>query len=383
MSQDTTAQPPVTDSMVIDEELILLSGLPSAAPSPFAIIGAELFGSFLLVFVGLGAGLYASLQGLGSLEIALAFGIALMAGIAAVGKVSGGHFNPAVTFGMALAGRVSWSKVWAYLVGQLVGAVAAAAALFVTIPSALTTGTATLRSVFSATANGFGVHSGAFTAAEAAFYGPYLAQGATREQVDQAIAQAQIGPPPVFPEFSALQVGLIEAICTALFVGVILAVTDQRIKSKVAPIVIGFSLAALLLVATPFSGGSLNPMRSLAAAAFSDSWAISQVWVFWVAPLLGAAVAALFYRGFTQAPDPVSMLAFETDDEFAVAAAAERGTYTQGPESDTVVDFVEVETIIIDVDLAEDETAPTKTESPKAAPKKAAPKKTESGTEPK
>ena len=303
MSQDASAQQtPIAETVVIDHARDAHSSQPtSVTSSPFALIGAELLGSFLFVFVGLGVALYASLQGLGALEVALAFGIALMAGIAAVGHVSGGHFNPAVTFGSALAGRTPWKLVPVYWVTQVVGAAAAAAALFATVPASLydsdSATFSSLRNAFSVTANGFGDHSAAYTTAQNAFFGAYLSQGATQEQIDAAISSGQLVV-PTFTQFDLTAVAIIEVIATALFVGIVLAVTDRRVKAKFAPVIIGLSFAALLLVAAPFDGGSINPARSLAAAIFSDGWALSQLWIFWVAPLVGAAIAALFYRGF-------------------------------------------------------------------------------------
>lgn len=303
MSQDASAQQtPLAETVVIDHARDAHSSQPTqVTSSPFALIGAELLGSFLLVFVGVGLALYASLQGAGSLEIALGFGIALMAGIAAVWHVSGGHFNPAVTFGSALAGRTPWKLVPVYWISQIVGSVAAAAALFATIPKSMTSGDSaafsSLRDAFSVTANGFGDHSASAVAAENTFYSAFLAQGATREQVNAAIDAGQLSV-PTFTTFDLAAVAIIEVIATALFVGVILAVTDKRVKARFAPVIIGLAYAAMIMVAMPLDGGSINPARSLASALFSESWALSQVWIFWVAPLVGAAIAALFYRGF-------------------------------------------------------------------------------------
>ncbi|SDC34428.1 aquaporin Z [Sanguibacter gelidistatuariae] len=353
MSQDASAQQtPITETVVIDHERDAHSSRPALfTSSPFALIGAELLGTFLLVFVGVGMALYASLQGIGSLEVALGFGVALIAGIAAVGHISGGHFNPAVTFGAALAGRTPWKLVPVYWITQIVGAVAAAAALFATIPKSLTTGDtaaySSLKNFFSATANGFGDHSPAFASAQKAFFAPYLAQGATQAQINDAINSGQLVL-PTFTKFDLTAVAIMEVIATALFVGVILAVTDKRVKAKSAPIVIGLTFFILLMLATPFDGGSLNPARSLAAALFSDGWALSQVWIFWVAPLVGAAIAALFYRGFAGEETVVDYVYYGDVavegglelDEIAVeedAAAA----------SDVVVEEVVVEEIVV------------------------------------
>ena len=134
-------------------------------PSLVARLGAEAFGTFALVLVGLGIALYSTVSGLGgALGVALGFGIAVLAGIIAVGHVSGGHFNPAVTLGAAIAGRTPWKDVLPYWLAQLVGGILAAAILFITIPSALPgllaqDGEASARSFFAASANGYGEHS--------------------------------------------------------------------------------------------------------------------------------------------------------------------------------------------------------------------------------
>ena len=238
-------------------------------------LGAEVFGTFLLVFVGIGIALYSSVTGSpGSLGITLGFGIALIAGVAAVGHISGGHFNPAVSLGAAIAGRISWTDLLPYWVAQIIGGLAATAALFLTIPSGLAAalGIANTRTFFSSTSTGFGDHSPLST----------LSSGAVT--------------------FSAAPALIVEVIATALFVGIVLAVTDARLRSKVAPVAIGLAFGVLVLVATPITGGSLNPARSTATAFFSESWALGQVWLFWVAPLLGGAIAGLLVTVFAPAP---------------------------------------------------------------------------------
>lgn len=365
MSQDASAQQaPLAETVVIDHERDAHSAAPTPPTSaPFARIGAELFGTFLLVFVGVGVALYASLQGVGSLEVALGFGLALVAGITAVGHISGGHFNPAVTFGSAIAGRTPWKLVPVYWVSQIVGGAAAAAALFATIPKALTSGdtavATSLKDFFSVTANGFGEHSPTYGAARAAFDNTYLAQGATQAQIDEAISAGQLAL-PTFPSFDLTAVAIVEVIATALFVGIILAVTDKRVTATFAPVVIGLSLTVLLLLATPFSGGSLNPARSLAAALFSDGWALSQVWIFWVAPLVGAAIAALFYRGFAGEETVVDYVYYgdvpedeteaelhdERDEVAADEVAVEEIAVEEIVETDS--DGVVVEEIVVD-----------------------------------
>ncbi|GAA2243721.1 hypothetical protein GCM10010401_16000 [Rarobacter faecitabidus] len=279
-----------------------------APPAPAAIgnglvgrIGAEFFGTFLLVFVGVGAALYGSILGFGQLGVALAFGIALIAGIAAVGSISGGHFNPAVTFGLTLAGRASWKDLLPYWVSQLAGGSFATLVLWAITPrqvNVLTDISSTSRAeLFQNAANGFAAHSPAFDSSAADQVKQYLAQGFTADQIKEAVAAGQVTFKDSF-DISWTNALILETVAVALFVGIILAVTDARTKIKFQPVVIGLSLAALLALAMPLTNGSLNPARSFATAVFAGGWTWGQLWVFIVAPLLGGAIAALFYRGF-------------------------------------------------------------------------------------
>lgn len=247
---------------------------PELSPALIAKLGAEAFGSFVVVLAGLGVALYAGFTGLGGgpLAVGLAFGLGYLAAAITVGHVSGAHFNPALTLGAAIAQRVPWRDVIPYWVAQLVGSAFAAAVLFVAIASFPALGGAE-RTFFATVANGFGEHSPIAAVSGAAGEG--------------------------FGMWGAL---LIECVVTAVFVGVALGSTDRRSNPALAPFSIGLILAVMLLVAIPVTNGSVNPARSTAAAIFSDSWAFGQLWVFWVAPLVGAAIAAIVYRAF--APDP-------------------------------------------------------------------------------
>ncbi|WP_448630158.1 aquaporin [Cellulomonas soli] len=241
----------------------VLVATPSG-PGLAARLGAEAFGTFLLVLAGIGTALYASVTGATVFAVALAFGFALVAAIASVGHISGGHFNPAVTLGAVLAGRTPARDLLPYWLVQAVAGIAATAVLFV-VANTLPALDGQVTSFFAAAANGYDTHSS---------FG--------------------------FPVLAAL---LIEFVATAVLVGVILAVTGRRDSSVNPSVVIGLTFAALLLVAIPVTNGGLNPARSLAAAVFSGSELLKQVWVFWVAPLLGAAVAALVYRAFATSPE--------------------------------------------------------------------------------
>ena len=259
-------------------------------PSLVARLGAEAFGTFTLVLVGLGIALYSTVSGLGgTLGVALGFGIAVLAGIIAVGHVSGGHFNPAVTLGAAIGGRTAWKDVLPYWLAQLVGGILAAAILFITIPSTLPGllaqgADASSKSFFSSVSNGYAEHSPLAVA-----------------------SQGQV-------EFSLVIALLVEIVVTAVFVGIILGATDRRSANVQAPFAIGLALAVLILVAIPVTNASLNPARSTASAIFSDSWALSQLWLFWVAPLVGAALAGLIYRAFAAEPAEDNLL--EEDDAY-------------------------------------------------------------------
>lgn len=250
--------------------------------SLLARLGAEVFGTFTLVLLGVGIALFAPVNAIagGGLAVGIGFAIAVLGAASAVGHISGGHFNPAVSLGAAIAGRISWLNMLTYWVAQLVGGAVAAAVLFFLVPADLPvltsqTGEGTLRGFFSSTSNGFAEHS--------------PLSGLTGGQV----------------EFSLLQALIIEVVATAVFVGVILGVTDKRSRITYAPAAIGLTLGVLLVLAAPITNGSLNPARSTATAIFSDGWAFEQLWLFWVAPLLGAAIAGLIYLLATPAPAAV------------------------------------------------------------------------------
>lgn len=267
-------------------------GAPAPEHGLFAQLGAEAFGTFVLVLAGLGVALWAGVTGIDLLGVALAFGIAVMAGAAAVGHVSGGHFNPAVTLGAAIAGRIPWRSVVPYWFAQVIGGALAASILFI-LTANLEALNGVEKAYFSGTANGFADHS------------PIAQQAGTG-----------------FDIFGAL---LIETVVTAVFVFVVLGATSERAPAPLAPIIIGFTLAAMILVAIPVTNGSVNPARSTAAALFSEAWALEQLWVFWVGPLVGAAIAgAVAYVLLTPrladlSADELAGLDEEIDTELTVA----------------------------------------------------------------
>jgi len=276
------------DAYVVPAGTVIVDG-----PSLPARLGAEVLGTFFLVLAGLAVALFSAQNfgvlggGSGALGVALAFGLALAAGAAAFGHVSGGHFNPAVTLGAALGGRTAWKDVLPYWVAQLVGGALGAAVAFISIPSGFPAlvQAESARAFFSNVANGFGEHSALSTA--------------TSGQAETAL-------------FTAI---ILELVVTGVFVAVILGATDRRANTRVAPFAIGLTLTVGLLVTIPLTNGALNPARATAAAIFSETWAWKQVWVFWVAPLVGAALAGIVYRAFA-AERPLEDNLLEEDDVY-------------------------------------------------------------------
>ncbi|MDQ6740896.1 MAG: aquaporin [Actinomycetota bacterium] len=226
---------------------------------------AEALGSFLLVFAGLGIALFNGSGSSAAVPVGIGFGLALIAGLIAFGHVSGGHFNPAVSFAAALAGRIKWIHALWYVLVQVAAATVGTLVLFAllqVLPAVSGSGgKLTTHTLFNSLANGFDAHS-----------------------------------PSTVPLAGAL---LIEVVCTAIFVAVVLGATQARANRTLAPIGIGLAFAAVITVALPVTNASINPARSTAVVFFADGWAAEQLWLFWVAPLLGAAVAGLLFRAFS------------------------------------------------------------------------------------
>ena len=228
-----------------------------SAPSMTARLGAEVFGTFLLVFGVIGTAFFSSAN-TGLLGPALAVGLAVLAGAYAVGHISGAHFNPAVTVGAAVAGRFAWKDVPAYVIAQFVGGLLASSVL-VLIGSFGPAGAL-------ADAQGGGFFSNGFDEGSPAGYG-------------------------------LVAVIVAELVLTALFLIVILGVTDDRAFAGFAPLAIGLMLTVMHLVAIPVSNASFNPARSLATAVYGGPDALLQLWVFIVIPVVGAVLGAAIYRG--------------------------------------------------------------------------------------
>ncbi len=226
---------------------------------------AELFGTFWLVFGGCGSAIFAakvvaadeasrsSVQlGIGFLGVALAFGLTVVTMAYAVGHISGGHFNPAVTLGAAVSGRLPWRELPGYWVSQVIGGLVAGLALFV-----IAKGQDGWSAEGNMAANGYGEHS---------------------------------------PNGYGLgAVILVEVILTAFFLIIILGATDGRAPKGFGPLAIGLSLTLIHLISIPISNTSVNPARSTAVAFFNGNGAPAQLWVFWLAPLLGGLIGGILY----------------------------------------------------------------------------------------
>ncbi|NEM90832.1 aquaporin Z [Galbitalea soli] len=218
---------------------------------------AEVFGTFLLVFAVIGTALYSS-SNTGYLGVALAVGLAVIAGAYSVGSISGGHFNPAVTLGVAVAGRMLWKDVLPYIVAQIVGGAVSSTLLFA-IAAGGPAGFLAKAQAGGFASNGFGAHSPG--------------------------------------GFGLVSVILVEVVLTALFLWVILGVTAPGSTTPgFAPLAIGLTLTAIHLVAIPVSNASVNPARSIATAIYGGPDALAQLWVFLVAPLVGALIAGASYK---------------------------------------------------------------------------------------
>ncbi len=231
-------------------------------------LAAEVLGTFVLVLLGCGVAVVTNAD---VVATALAFGLAVLTMAATVGRISGGHFNPAITLGAALGGRMSWAMAPIYMAAQVVGGILGALVLFIVLH-----GVEGFDSTGNMGANGF----------------------------DSA--------PLFFAWWAAI---ILEMVLTFIFVMVVLGVTDVRARAtaSIGPIAIGLTLTMVHLLAIPLTGTSVNPARSIAAALFSGTEALSQLWVFILAPLLGGAIAGLVYPlvfGHGERPVPGSGLPF-------------------------------------------------------------------------
>ena len=218
---------------------------------------AEFFGTFWLVFGGCGSAVLAAAYpqlGIGFAGVSLAFGLTVLTMAYAVGHISGGHFNPAVSIGLLVGGRFSAKELIPYIVAQVIGGIAAGAVLYLI---------ATGKVGFDATASGFASNG----------FGENSPNG-----------------------YSLTAALVIEIVLTAFFLIIIMGATDERAPKGFAPIAIGLALTLIHLISIPVTNTSVNPARSTGVALFQGTWAIDQLWLFWVAPIIGAAIGALIYK---------------------------------------------------------------------------------------
>jgi len=217
---------------------------------------AELFGTFWLVLGGCGSAVLAAGFpdiGIGLLGVSMAFGLTVLTMAYAIGHISGCHLNPAVSVGLWAGGRFPGKDVLPYIVAQVLGAVLAAAVLFV-----IASGKTGFDASAGFASNGYGEHS-----------------------------------PAGFSMLSAL---VTEVVMTMFFLFVIMGATDKRAPAGLAPVAIGWCLVLIHLISIPVTNTSVNPARSTGVALFQGSWALQQLWLFWLAPIVGAVLGALAYR---------------------------------------------------------------------------------------
>ncbi len=219
-------------------------------------VAAELIGTLWLVLGGCGSAVLAaalSNVGIGFLGVAFAFGLTVLTMAFAIGHISGCHLNPAVSIGLTAGGRFKAADLPAYVVAQVIGAVLAAGALYF-----IASGKAGFDLNRGLASNGYGAHSPG---------GYSLVAGFTTEVV-----------------------------MTGIFLLIIMGATDKRAPQGLAPIAIGLGLALIHLISIPVTNTSVNPARSIGPALIVGDWALSQLWLFWVAPIIGAVIGGLIYR---------------------------------------------------------------------------------------
>ena len=221
-------------------------------------LAAEFIGTFWLVLGGCGSAVLAAAfpdVGIGLLGVSLAFGLTVLTMAFAIGHISGCHLNPAVSIGLWSGGRFSSAELGPYIVAQVAGGLAGAAILYV-----IASGQAGFDVTAGFASNGYGEHS-----------------------------------PGGYSLTSAL---VTEIVMTFMFLMIILGATDKRAPEGFAPIAIGLGLTLIHLITIPVTNTSVNPARSTGVAIFQGDWAISQLWLFWVAPIVGAILAGLVYKWF-------------------------------------------------------------------------------------
>ncbi len=221
-------------------------------------LGAEFIGTFWLVLGGCGSAVLAAAfpdVGIGLLGVSFAFGLTVLTMAFAIGHISGCHLNPAVSFGLWSGGRFSATELGPYIAAQVAGGIAGAAVLYI-----IASGQAGFDASAGFASNGYASHS---------------------------------------PGGYSLTAALVtEIVMTFMFLIIILGATDKRAPQGFAPIAIGLGLTLIHLISIPVTNTSVNPARSTGVAIFQGDWAISQLWLFWVAPIVGALLAGVVYRWF-------------------------------------------------------------------------------------
>ena len=227
---------------------------------------AESFGTFWLVLGGCGSAVLAAAfpnVGIGLLGVSLAFGLTVLTMAYAIGHISGCHLNPAVSVGLWMGGRFPANQLLPYIAAQVVGAIAAGGVLYL-----IATGKAGFDVSGGFASNGYGEHS-----------------------------------PGGYSLLAAL---ITEVVMTMMFLVVILGATDARAPQGLAPVAIGLCLTLIHLISIPVTNTSVNPARSLGVAIYVGDWALAQLWLFWVAPIIGAVLGALVYRYIGGPEEPAS-----------------------------------------------------------------------------
>jgi len=227
---------------------------------------AEFLGTFWLVLGGCGSAVLAAAfpnVGIGLLGVAFAFGLTVLTMAYAIGHISGCHLNPAVSFGLCAGGRFPAKDLVPYVLAQVAGAIAGAGVLYL-----IASGKAGFSLAGGLASNGYGEHSPG--------------------------------------GYSLTSVVVTEIVMTFMFLFIILGATDKRVPAGFAPIPIGLALTLIHLISIPVSNTSVNPARSTGPAVFVGDWALSQLWVFWVAPIVGAILAGLVYRAMAAKGAPAS-----------------------------------------------------------------------------
>ncbi len=217
---------------------------------------AEFIGTFWLVLGGCGSAVLAAAfpeVGIGLLGVALAFGLTVLTMAFTIGHISGCHLNPAVSIGLCVGGRFPSKDLLGYIISQVLGGLAGAGVLYL-----IASGKAGFDVHAGFASNGFGAHS-----------------------------------PGGYSLVAAL---VTEIVMTMMFIFIILGATDQRAPKGLAPVAIGLGLTLIHLISIPVTNTSVNPARSTGVALFAGGWAISQLWLFWIAPIIGAVIGALVYR---------------------------------------------------------------------------------------